>query len=111
MKRRVYSSQSESVVSEKGSELVRQIEKLFNKEEIPYDYVDCISEEDEDEIFIVAETYGDWRNDNDRAHELVVENLKPDRDVWEETDDDLSDYGLSAGSDSCIVRHEFIWNK
>ena len=92
-----------------GSELVSEIEKLLDGEEIPYDYVDSINDDDDDEIFIIVKTYGDWRNDNDRAHELIVNKFHPDSDYSEETDDDLEDYGLSPGSDSCVVRHEFIW--
>lgn len=90
-----------------GSDLVSEIEKLLDAEEIPYDYVD--SDDDDDEVFVVVKTYGDWKNDNDRAHELIVNKFHPDSDYAEETDDDLKDYGLSPGSDSCVVRHEFTW--
>lgn len=93
-----------------GSELEKQIESLLDAEDIPYDYVECISDEGDDETFVVVVTYGDWKNDNDRAHELIVDKFHPDRDDFEEKDVDLSDYGLSEGSDSCVVKHEFIWN-
>lgn len=92
-----------------GSKLAEAIEKLLDVEKIPYDYVDSINDDDDDEIFIIVKTYGDWRNDNDRAHELIVNKFHPDSDYSEEADDDLKDYRLSPGSDSCVVRHEFIW--
>lgn len=106
MKRWVHSSTELS-----GPDLEKQIEKLLNAENIPYDFVECISDDDEDEIIVLAVTYGDWKHDNDRAHELIVNKFNPDRDDWSEMDVDFEDYGLSQGSDSCVVRHEFVWER
>lgn len=106
MKRWIHASTSLS-----GQELERQIEDLLDTEDIPFAYVECISEDDEDEIVIVVKTYGDWKNDNLRAHDIIVKRFNPDRHDWEQTDDDVEDYGLTPGSDSCVDRHEFIWRR
>ena len=89
--------------------LVADIEQLLGSEDIPYVYVDY--EDDDTEVYVFVKTYGDWRNDNGRAHELICQKFHPDNAEWEQTDDDVSDYGLSEGSDSCVVRHTFYWNK
>lgn len=93
-----------------GDDIARKIENLFKKEDIPYRYVECI---DDDPVMIVAITYGDWKNDNDRADYLVETNFHPSRTAYE--DKDPYDYFDDAeaerfiGSDSCVTKHEWIW--
>lgn len=93
-----------------GEELEVAIENLFKKENIPYVYVECI---DDDPIMIVAITYGDWKNDNDRADVLVKEAFNPtsidyeDKDPYDYLDDELAD--RFQGSDNCVTKHEYIW--
>ena len=106
MKRYIKSSSDIS-----GDDIALKIENLFKQEDIPYIYVECI---DDDPVMIVAITYGDWKNDNDRADYLVETNFHPSRTEYE--DKDPYDYfdGAEAekfiGSDSCVTKHEWVWN-
>lgn len=90
--------------------LCNNIEQLLAKESIPYVFTDIA---DDRPPFIVVVTYGDWKNDNDRAHDLIEETFNPTKSNWEEVDpaDYLDDDVLDSfrGSDNCVVRHEFIW--
>lgn len=94
-----------------NAEIEDKVSHLLDNENIPYDYVEVISDEDDEERVLIAVTYGDWRNDNDRAHRLIVDKFNPDEDNYEDMNVDVTRYGLSAGSDSCVTRHEFIWNR
>lgn len=112
MKRYIRSAE-DNLNSQKANELAHQIEQLFRSEDIPFLYVDIAEGEDEgdEEIFIVAKVYGDWRNDCDRAGELVENAFHPDSAEFEECDKfDYPELGLTYGSDSCIVRWSFVWN-
>lgn len=94
-----------------NTEIEDKVSHLLDNENIPYDYVEVISEEDDEDRILIVVTYGDWRNDNDRAHQLIVDKFNPDEDNYEDMDVDITRYGLSEGSDSCVTRHEFIWNR
>ena len=90
--------------------IAEQIEALFKAEEIPYVYVECI---DDNPIVVVAITYGDWKNDNDRADYLVEQNFKPadsyyeDKDPYAYLDEDTAE--RYEGSDMCVTKHEWTW--
>lgn len=96
-----------------GDELALEIEKLLKKENIPYIYVECIDTDPEDGIIIVGVTYGDWKNDNDYADTLVEQAFKPtqiyheDKDPYDYLDDETA--ARFEGTDSCVTRHEWIW--
>lgn len=110
MKRYIRSAE-DNLNSQRADELAHQIEQLFKSEDIPYIYVDVLEEGEFGDIFIAALVYGDWRNDCDRAGELVEAALHPDRSDFEERDlDDYPDLGLSPGSDSCVTAWSFHWD-
>lgn len=90
----------------------QEIETLFKIEGIPYVYVECI---DDNPIVVVAVTYGDWKNDNDRADYLVDQKFHPtssfseDKDPYDYLDDE--DAARMEGTDSCVTRHEWTWGE
>lgn len=111
MKRYIRSAIVSSLAA-RTRELVHEIEELFKSEDIPFLYVDAIEGEDEgdEQIYIVTKVYGDWRNDCDRAGELVEQRFHPNRADFEERDKyDYPELGLRYGSDSCIVNWAFVW--
>lgn len=96
-----------------GDELALKIEQLLKKEDVPCLYVECIDDDPEDGIMIIGVTYGDWKNDNDYADTLVEQTFKPTRINHEDKDPyDYLDEETAArfeGTDSCVTRHEWIW--
>lgn len=110
MKRYVKSSNDMQI---SGDELALKIEELFKKEDIPYIYVECIEDDPEYGIMIIGVTYGDWKNDNDRADWLVEQNFHPTSSEYEDKDPyDYLDEETAAryeGTDSCVTKHEWIW--
>lgn len=93
-----------------ADELASAIEELFEQEGIPYSYVDVGDDGSSgEEWIIISKTFGDWRNDNDRADELVKEHFNPYYMYMREVDANLRDYGLSEGSDSCVCKHTYLW--
>lgn len=108
MKRYIKSSSDIS-----GDSLALKIENLFKKEDIPYIYVQCVDVDDDDPVMIVAVTYGDWKNDNDRADYLVETNFHPSHTDCEDKDPydyfDEAEAERFIGSDSCVTLHEWVW--
>lgn len=115
MKRLIKAALSVDVPLEDSEKLVEAIETALTEEDIPYVFVNSICDPDDDEIFIVAVTYGDWKNDNDRADDVIKQKFNPDSVFSEDVDPyDYIDDELAAryeGSDSCVTRHEWIWNR
>ena len=94
--------------------MVSKIKRLFNKEDITYTMVQGL-EDDDYKAFIIAILYGDWKNNNDRGDELVKDNCNPTSSNYEDVDP--YDYLRKAiaskleGTDGCVTKYEWIWEK
>ena len=90
----------------------QEIESLFEVEGIPYVYVECI---DDNPVTVVAITYGDWKNDNDRADYLVEQKFHPTESFSEDKDPydylDKKSAARMEGSDSCVTKHQWTWKR
>ena len=97
------------------SDLESKIENLLDSEEIPYIYVNVEEDYDDDQAGAFVVTYGDWRNDNDRAGDLLQKHFHPDEYEMEEKDPyDYLDEDVAAryeGTDSCVCMHRLYWNR
>lgn len=87
---------------------VAEVEDLLIKNDINFDEVSDLSEDDEVIYFVV--TYGDWR-DNERARDLINSKFSPNS--IDSAEIDPKDYGIAVdfdGSDSAVMRHVCHWS-
>ena len=110
MKRYIRCAMTEEAAIKQGRKYAKAIRTLFDREEIVYAHVQENGSWEE-EIRVVAEVYGDWRNNNQRALELIEDEIRPDSVSGRELDRYESRRAKRfEGTDSAVMRIYCTWD-